>query len=90
MTPRRLSPRLESGRLSGAALDVLEGEDGIFYADRSEKPIDSSCFLRLHKLPNVLISPHTAYYTDHALSDTVENTFNNCLTFESEESAWTG
>lgn len=81
---------LESGRLSGAALDVLEGEDGIFYADRSEKPIDSSCFLRLHKLPNVLISPHTAYYTDRALSDTVEGTFNNCLTFESEESAWTG
>ena len=24
---------LESGRLGGAALDVLEGEEGIFYAD---------------------------------------------------------
>jgi D-specific alpha-keto acid dehydrogenase len=81
---------LESGRLSGAALDVLEGEDGIFYADRRENPIDSSCFLRLHQLPNVLISPHTAYYTDRALSDIVENTLTNCLKFESEESAWTG
>ena len=28
---------LESGRLGGAALDVLEGEEGIFYADQSEK-----------------------------------------------------
>ena len=27
---------LESGRLGGAALDVLEGEEGIFYADCSE------------------------------------------------------
>ena len=27
----------------------------------------------------MLISPHTAYYTDHALSDTVENTLTNCL-----------
>jgi D-specific alpha-keto acid dehydrogenase len=35
----------------------------------------------LHKLPNVLISPHTAYYTDHALSDTVENSLANCRKF---------
>jgi D-specific alpha-keto acid dehydrogenase len=70
---------LESGSLGGAALDVLEGEEGIFYADCSDKPIESRLLLRLHKLPNVLISPHTAYYTDHALSDTVENSLLNCL-----------
>ena len=81
---------LESGRLSGAALDVLEGEEGIFYADRTDTPIDSATFLRLHQLPNVLISPHTAYYTDHALSDTVENTISNCLKFEREGAPWTG
>jgi D-specific alpha-keto acid dehydrogenase len=73
---------LESGRLGGAALDVLEGEEGIFYADCSDKPIESQLLLRLHKLPNVLISPHIAYYTDHALSDTVENSLINCLSFQ--------
>jgi D-specific alpha-keto acid dehydrogenase len=72
---------LESDRLGGAALDVLEGEEGIFYADCSDKPIESRLLLRLHKLPNVLISPHTAYYTDHALSDTVEHSLTNCLNF---------
>ena len=72
---------LESGRLGGAALDVLEGEEGIFYADCSDRPIESPLLLRLHELPNVLISPHTAYYTDHALSDTVENSIANCLKF---------
>jgi len=72
---------LESGKLGGAALDVLEGEEGIFYADCSDKPIESSLLLRLHKLPNVLISPHTAYYTDHALRDTVENSLTNCLNY---------
>ena len=46
------------------------------------KPIESKPLLRLQELPNVLISPHTAYYTDHALSDTVENTIINCLQFE--------
>ena len=75
---------LESGRLGGAALDVIEGEEGIFYADCRNKAIDGALLPRLRELPNVLISPHTAYYTDHALRDTVENTIVNCLKFESE------
>jgi D-specific alpha-keto acid dehydrogenase len=78
-----LVPALESGRLGGAALDVLEGEEGIFYVDCRNKPIASEPLLRLQRLPNVLISPHTAYYTDHALSDTVQNSITNCLKFES-------
>lgn len=73
---------LEGGRLGGAALDVLEGEEGVFYADRRDRPVESKPLLRLQQLPNVLISPHTAYYTDHALSDTVENSIVNCLKFE--------
>jgi D-specific alpha-keto acid dehydrogenase len=81
---------LESGRLGGAALDVLEGEDGIFYADCRTRTIESKTLLRLQELPSVLISPHTAFYTDHALSDTVENTIVNCLKFEKENAAWTG
>jgi D-specific alpha-keto acid dehydrogenase len=74
---------LESGRLGGAALDVLEGEEGIFYADRRNEPIESKLLLRLQELPNVIVSPHTAYYTDHALSDAVENSLINCRKFES-------
>jgi D-specific alpha-keto acid dehydrogenase len=74
---------LESGRLGGAALDVLEGEEGIFYADRRNEPIENKLLLRLKELPNVLVSPHTAYYTDHTLSDTVENSIMNCLNFDS-------
>ncbi|WP_026316376.1 D-lactate dehydrogenase VanH [Actinokineospora enzanensis] len=76
---------LDSGRLGGAALDVLEEEEGIFYADCRDKAIPSKLLLRLQELPNVLISPHTAYYTDHALSDTVENSIINCLEFESRK-----
>lgn len=77
-----LIPALESGRLGGAALDVFEGEEGIFYADCRNKPIDNKPLLRLQELPNVIISPHTAYYTDHALNDMVENSITNCLDFE--------
>ncbi|WEV26520.1 D-isomer specific 2-hydroxyacid dehydrogenase family protein [Streptomyces sp. 71268] len=75
---------LENGELGGAALDVLEGEEGVFYADCRDKPIASKALVRLQELPNALISPHIAYYTDHALRDTVENSLTNCLQFESE------
>jgi D-specific alpha-keto acid dehydrogenase len=76
---------LESGRLGGAALDVLEEEEGVFYTDWRNKPIESKLLQRLHELPNVLITPHTAYYTDHALRDMVENSVINCLNFAGRE-----
>jgi D-specific alpha-keto acid dehydrogenase len=75
---------LEQGRLGGAALDVVEGEEGVFYADCRDRPVTSPLLLRLQRLPNVLISPHIAYDTDHALADIVENSLRNCLRFESE------
>jgi D-specific alpha-keto acid dehydrogenase len=83
-----LVPALESGRLGGAALDVLEGEEGTFYADCRDQPVESEQLSRLRELPNVLISPHTAYYTDHALSDTVENSIVNCRNAEIRKQHW--
>jgi D-specific alpha-keto acid dehydrogenase len=80
---------LETGRLGGAALDVLEGEEGIFYSDRRQGPVENRLLSRLHQLPNVIITPHTAYYTDHALSDIIENTLSNCLRF-GKRAGWTG
>lgn len=79
---------LEDGRLGGAALDVLEGEEGIFYTDCRNRPIENKQLLRLQELPNVLVSPHAAYYTDHALSDTVENSIINCRKFEGRRQHW--
>jgi D-specific alpha-keto acid dehydrogenase len=73
---------LESGTLGGAALDVLEGEEGLFYFDCRQRPVQNKLLLRLQELPNALVTPHTAYYTRRALYDTVENTLLNCSTFE--------
>jgi D-specific alpha-keto acid dehydrogenase len=73
---------LEAGKLGGAALDVLEGEAGIFSFDCTERPVDHQALLRLQALPNVVVTPHTAYYTKRALHDTVEKTLSTCLDFE--------
>ncbi len=80
---------LKDGRLSGAALDVLEGEEGIFYSDYQNDPIKNQQLLCLQELQNVIITPHTAYYTDHALSDMVENSIMCCLKFEKKQATWT-
>lgn len=80
---------LESGRLGGAALDVVEGEDGVFHADCGERPL-ADAWVRLHRLPNVLITPHVAYDTDRALHDTVESSLTGCLAFEEQETSWIG
>lgn len=79
---------LESGKLGGAALDVIEGEEGIFYTDQRNNRIKNKHLLRLQQLPNVVITPHVAYYTDHALHDMVENSIINCLRFEKEKTSW--
>ncbi|CAL9657681.1 D-specific alpha-keto acid dehydrogenase [Streptomyces sp. enrichment culture] len=73
---------LAGGRLGGAALDVVEGEEGVFYTDCRDRPIDGKALLRLQEMPNVLITPHTAFHTDHALRDMVENSLANCVAFE--------
>ena len=73
---------LESGRLGGTAVDVIEGDEGIFYADYRSRPLEHSLLERLHALPNAIVSPHTAYFTDRALSDTVEHTLVGCLEFD--------
>ncbi len=76
---------LNRDELGGAALDVLEGEEGLFYFDYRQRPIDHRVLLQLEEMPQVIITPHTAYHTQRALYDTVENTVLNCLDFERSE-----
>ena len=73
---------LENGKLGGAALDVLEGEEGIFASDRGTNPIGHPYLPRLLRLPNAVITPHSAYYTERTLRDTVEQTLLKCVRFE--------
>ncbi len=61
------------------------GEEDIFYADWRGKHMENAPLLRLQRLPNVIISPHTAYYTDHALRDIVENSLLSCRNFEGRQ-----
>lgn len=73
---------LQEQNIGGAALDVLEGEEGIFYNDCMQRAMDHPFLPVLQEMPNVIITPHTAYHTERMLADTVKNTIVNCLNFE--------
>ena len=64
---------LESGKVGAAALDVIEKELGIFYGDYKYQVIGHREMSILKDLPNVLMLPHMAFYTENAVSDMVEN-----------------
>ncbi|MCM8794237.1 MAG: hydroxyacid dehydrogenase [Candidatus Omnitrophica bacterium] len=85
---------LDEGLIGGAALDVLEGEDLI----KEERQLLSSDFSKerlvtalknhilLHR-ENVVITPHTAFYSKEALQRIVETTISNILHFFKETPA---
>ena len=64
---------LESGKVGAAALDVIENELGIFYGDYKYRNIGHREMSILKDLPNVLMLPHMAFYTENAVSDMVEH-----------------
>lgn len=60
---------LESGKIGHAALDVLEHEDGLYYANRMGDVIENRTMAILRSFPNVILSPHTAFYTRKVVQD---------------------
>ena len=69
---------LEKGRLSGAALDVAEGEEKLFRRSSMEYLEAASPLRRLMDMPQVILSPHIAFYTQQSVNCIAENTI-RCL-----------
>lgn len=80
---------VESGKIGGAALDVIENETGLFYNNRKNEILTNREWAVLRSYPNVIVIPHTAFYTDQAVSDMVEHSIESCLLFEkNQENPW--
>lgn len=80
---------IESKKIGGAALDVIEHETNLYYNDLKCEVLDNRDLAILKSYPNVIITPHTAFYTDQAVSDMVENSILSCMLFmEGKENPW--
>lgn len=69
---KALIDALDSGKVAGAALDVLEDETKVFNHDMTGKNMTYPEFWNLNSRENVLISPHTAFYTNIAVQNMVK------------------
>ena len=72
---------LESGRVGAAALDVLENENGLYYYNRSGIPSPTPSWALLRSFPNVLLTCHTAFYTDEDVESMVRGVFESAGAF---------
>lgn len=77
--PEALISALESGHLAGAALDVVENDLDYFHRDVRFGTIRHRNLVLLRSFPNVLVTPHIAFYTREVVSAMVEQSVDSLL-----------
>ena len=73
---------LESCKIGAAGLDVIEDEFGMYYFDRKADVLSKRDLYILRGFPNVIVTPHMAFYTDQAVSDMVKHSIESCMLHE--------
>ncbi len=73
---------LKSGHLAYLGIDVYEQEADLFFNDFSESIIQDDVLMRLMSFPNVLITSHQGFFTEEALCQIAQTTFQNIADFE--------
>ena len=80
---------IESGKVGAAGLDVIEDEFGLYYNDLKSEILNKRDLYILRGFPNVIVTPHMAFYTDQAVSDMVKHSIESCLLrADGEEDPW--
>ncbi len=69
---------LENEKIAGAGIDVVENETKIFNQSfKGDIPLNS--YKRLKTFDNVFLTPHVAFYTDHAVKNMVKQSLDDTL-----------
>lgn len=72
---------LENGKVGAAALDVIENEFGLYYNSFVSEPMANRELALLRSFPNVILTPHTAFYTDESAREMAEQAIRGCVLF---------
>ncbi|WKY79578.1 D-2-hydroxyacid dehydrogenase [Leuconostoc lactis] len=78
---------LDSKKLFGFVMDTYEGEVGVFNKDWSENGLEDKRLDDLISRENVYVTPHTAFYTTHAVREMVHQSFDAAVAFAKGETS---
>lgn len=80
---------IESGKIGAVALDVVENEFNMYYYDLKSDIFDNHELYILRGFPNVIVTPHMAFYTDQSVSDMVLSSVKGYWLFANgQENPW--
>ncbi len=80
---------IESGKIGGAGLDVVENEFGLYYYDHKSDILNNRELAILRGFPNVTVTHHMAFYTDDYVVTVVRDSLLGCKCFmEGRENPW--
>ncbi|MDM7515232.1 D-2-hydroxyacid dehydrogenase [Lentilactobacillus sp. TOM.63] len=68
---------LQSGEIAGAGIDTIENESADLQDSRSTKQVNNADVIKLSMMPNVLITPHSAFHTTRSVMNMVNISMNN-------------
>lgn len=78
---------LVTGEIEAAALDTVEGESAVFNRDLRQQGVVDQQIQQLLDLPNVIVTPHVAFYTNLAVQNMVEIALDDVLLILNGQSA---
>ena len=62
--------------------DVFDGEEGIYHLDRTDDILQNREMAYLRQFPNVVLTPHMAFYTQMSMDAMIQNSVEGLLEFQ--------
>lgn len=80
-----LIENIESGHVGAAALDTIENEADLYYRDRSRDILPHRDKAILSTFPNVIVTPHMAFYTREDVKNMISSSVGALVAFSRGE-----
>lgn len=76
---------IENGKLGGAGIDTIEQEENVCHVDLGTRIVSKRDIFYLKQFPNVIYTPHQAFFTEEATAAMVESALESLELFDKNQ-----